>query len=176
MAWNTGTSYSSGSALTAAIISGIGNDLRTWGGNVDGGGYTLANVAAMTVTTHNATTVNATTVNATNINASGVISATGSGYVSTNHINSPSSQLTLDTASHAYDIVAGPNALVVKATTANIGINTFSAFGSGAGVIGIANRTTAPTTNPSGGGVLYCESGALKYRGSSGTVTTIAPA
>jgi hypothetical protein len=35
---------------------------------------------------------------------------------------------------------------------------------------------TAPTANPTAGGVLYVESGALKYRGSSGTVTTIANA
>ncbi len=27
--------------------------------------------------------------------------------------------------------------------------------------------------NPSGGGLLYVEAGALKYRGSSGTVTTL---
>jgi hypothetical protein len=33
-----------------------------------------------------------------------------------------------------------------------------------------------PTTNPSGAGILYVESGALKYRGTSGTVTTIANA
>jgi hypothetical protein len=33
-----------------------------------------------------------------------------------------------------------------------------------------------PTTNTTGGGLLYVESGALKYRGSSGTVTTIANA
>jgi hypothetical protein len=37
-------------------------------------------------------------------------------------------------------------------------------------------NAAAPTSNPSGGGVLYVESGALKYRGSSGTVTTIANA
>lgn len=37
-------------------------------------------------------------------------------------------------------------------------------------------NATAPTGNPSGGGVLYVENGALKYRGSSGTVTTIANA
>ena len=37
-------------------------------------------------------------------------------------------------------------------------------------------NATAPSANPSGGGVLYVESGALKYRGSSGTVTTIANA
>lgn len=60
-------------------------------------------------------------------------------------------------------------------TGGNFGWGTTS-FGSGVGVIGIANRNTAPTSNPSGGGVLYVESGALKYRGSSGTVTTIAAA
>lgn len=36
-------------------------------------------------------------------------------------------------------------------------------------------NTTAPAT-PTGGGVLYVEAGALKYKGSSGTVTVIAPA
>lgn len=46
----------------------------------------------------------------------------------------------------------------------------------GVGEIGITNATTVPTTNPSNGGVLYVQAGALKYRGSSGTVTTIAPA
>ena len=58
----------------------------------------------------------------------------------------------------------------------DIGIGTTDQFGSGAKVIGIANATTVPTTNPTNGGVLYVEAGALKYRGSSGTVTTIANA
>jgi len=57
----------------------------------------------------------------------------------------------------------------------NFGLGTTD-FGSGAGGIGIANASTAPTTNPAGGGVLYVEAGALKYRGSSGTTTTIASA
>jgi hypothetical protein len=51
-----------------------------------------------------------------------------------------------------------------------------TSIGSGNGVIGITNATTVPSTNPSGGGILYVEAGALKYRGSSGTVTTIAAA
>jgi len=55
----------------------------------------------------------------------------------------------------------------------NLGVLTTNQFGSGDGVIGIANATTAPTTNPTGGGVLYVEAGALKYRGSSGTITTL---
>jgi hypothetical protein len=54
--------------------------------------------------------------------------------------------------------------------------STTGAFGSGDGVIGIRNATTNPSTNPANGGVLYADAGALKWRGSGGTVTTIAPA
>lgn len=46
-------------------------------------------------------------------------------------------------------------------------------LGGGKGVFGMANRVTAPATTPTGGGVLYVESGALKYKGSSGTVTVL---
>jgi hypothetical protein len=49
-------------------------------------------------------------------------------------------------------------------------------FGGGVGVLGMDNAATVPTTNPTAGGILYIEAGALKYRGSSGTVTTIANA
>lgn len=55
-------------------------------------------------------------------------------------------------------------------------ITTESIFGTGKGVVFIANATTVPTTNPTGGGILYVEGGALKFRGPSGTITTIAPA
>ena len=58
----------------------------------------------------------------------------------------------------------------------NIGFRTGSQFGAGQGVMAIANATVTPSVNPGGGGVLYVEGGALKYRGSNGTVTTIAPA
>lgn len=60
-------------------------------------------------------------------------------------------------------------------SSANVGINGTS-FGAGTGVVFLANRSAAPSSNPSGGGVLYAEGGALKWRGSSGTVTTIAAA
>jgi hypothetical protein len=48
--------------------------------------------------------------------------------------------------------------------------------GGGSAVVFIGNASTLPTTNPSGGGILYVDAGALKYRGTSGTVTTIANA
>ena len=57
----------------------------------------------------------------------------------------------------------------------NLKLSAADAAG-GAKVIAIANATTAPSATPSGGGVLYVESGVLKYKGSSGTVTTVANA
>lgn len=60
-------------------------------------------------------------------------------------------------------------------TDGNFGLGTTS-YGGGAKTIGIGNAATVPTTNPTGGGVMYAEAGALKWRGSSGTVSTIAPA
>jgi hypothetical protein len=61
------------------------------------------------------------------------------------------------------------NHIQLGATSADVG-------GATGAVIGMKNATAVPTTNPTGGGILYVEAGALKYRGSSGTVTTIAPA
>lgn len=60
-------------------------------------------------------------------------------------------------------------------TSDNFGVGT-TAFGtSAAKVIGIANGTP-PSTSPVGVGQLYVQAGVLKYRGTSGTVTTIANA
>ena len=58
----------------------------------------------------------------------------------------------------------------------NIGFRTTSQFGGGRGVIAIANASLTPSANPAGAGILFVEDGALKYRGSNGTVTVIAPA
>lgn len=69
----------------------------------------------------------------------------------------------------------GGNILFATNTAANFGFGT-SDFGSGTRVLGLGNRTAAPSGTPAAGGVLYAESGALKWKGSSGTITTIAVA
>jgi hypothetical protein len=69
---------------------------------------------------------------------------------------------------------ASPTARLDIDSAGNIGVNGTS-FGSGVKVLFIGNGT-APGSNPTGGGILYVESGALKYRGSSGTVTTLGAA
>jgi hypothetical protein len=57
----------------------------------------------------------------------------------------------------------------------NLGINAKD-YGGGEGVLSLADAVVVPTSNPTCGGLLYVENGALKFRGSSGTVTTVAVA
>ena len=61
------------------------------------------------------------------------------------------------------------------AASGNIVAGNMAIATSSVSTIHISNGTI-PSANPTGGGVLYVEAGALKYRGSSGTVTTIANA
>jgi hypothetical protein len=78
-----------------------------------------------------------------------------------------------DAASGAARIVANQDGATLGG---NIALGITTAFGGGSRVVAIREAATVPTTNPSGAGILYVEAGALKYRGTSGTVTTIANA
>lgn len=64
-------------------------------------------------------------------------------------------------------------------TSPIMGGSTTSDLGGSAGfAIGMKDVTTAPTAanKPTGGGVLFAQAGALKWIGSNGTITTLAPA
>ncbi|HKY45194.1 MAG TPA: hypothetical protein VJM50_19030 [Pyrinomonadaceae bacterium] len=70
-----------------------------------------------------------------------------------------------------------------RAAGGNVGIGfararDFKEFGGGHGVIVIANASVAPDPDQTvpGAGILFIENGALKYMGSNGTITEIAPA
>jgi len=78
---------------------------------------------------------------------------------------------------NAADVVIGTNntGRITISSTGNIGLST-TQFGSGVGVIGIADAGTLPTTNPTGGVVLYSDNGTLKVRDSAGNVKVMAPA
>lgn len=72
---------------------------------------------------------------------------------------------------------AAPANLALSFATGNVGLYQFNSWGGGLrGILGIPNAGTVPSTNPTGGGLLYAEGGALKYRGSSGTVTVLGAA
>ena len=105
-----------------------------------------------------------------------VASISAAGAISTSSTLTTSSSLSL---SGGTGNIVGSGGLTCMTLGANRNVQLGSAtgnFGGGVVVVGIANATTVPTTNPSGGGILYVESGALKYRGSSGTVTTLGAA
>ena len=83
-----------------------------------------------------------------------------------------------DDTTTAYNLlninVLGTSRFLVTSTgNVGIGVSTFGT--SAANVLGLANAT-APSTSPAGMGQLYVEAGALKYRGSSGTITPLATA
>lgn len=69
------------------------------------------------------------------------------------------------------------NILIIDGATSNVNFAGSSPdFQSGQRIWFFRNRAAAPTGNPVNGGFLYASSGALVWRGSSGTITTIAPA
>lgn len=71
---------------------------------------------------------------------------------------------------------AGKEVRLSDTADRNTAIGGAGSYGGGQGVLFLANDTADPVANPTGGGVLFVSGGALKYRGSAGTITTIAPA
>lgn len=74
---------------------------------------------------------------------------------------------TLHTVANAFRV--DPDSNITLAGTAG-------SYGAGKGVVFLANAITNPSSNPTGGGILYVNAGALTYRGSAGTTSVIAPA
>lgn len=188
MAWNTGTAYSTTDPIDNTTFNGIGDDLRTWGGNVDAAGHEVTNCAALNgLTGSNPLLFKTNATERARITGPGLFGI-GCTPLYKFQLNAGTNQNLALTAGAAVatavtiqcvnDANAANIPLEIRSSLtyflSNIGLATVD-FGSGLGVIGIANGT-APSGTPSGGGVLFVAAGALKYKGSSGTVTTIAPA
>lgn len=141
-------------ALEVLPFGGSGNSVRMAFGT-DNSGYKLAwakNFAG--VVTDLMTLTDNGTLTITTVTATGGISAAG-------------------TVHGSFALTSGGNISTASGGSIRVGLTD---TGGGATVVAVRNATTVPTTNPVNGGVLYVESGALKYRGSSGTITTIANA
>lgn len=98
--------------------------------------------------------------------------ATGNTYL--NNTDTSADSVLVRFVIDQFKIVGGGAKGITIADNLAIGDDANPSYGGGTQVIYINNAAAVPTTNPSSGGILYTESGALKYRGSSGTVTTIA--
>lgn len=118
------------------------------------------------------------------ISASGVIglsdiSGSNSLIVTPSALSEPNANTQLTSQSHGLSLIAASsyniNFIVTVAGSYSFGVADPN-FQTGRGIIYVANNSAVPTGNPTSGGFLYVDSGALKYRGSSGTTTTIAVA
>lgn len=98
--------------------------------------------------------------------SSGIVTGTGTSNV---YINAAGNNGTGTTSYSAATVL-------FVGGTGNVGVNRSAGFGNGLGVISILDAATNPSTNPLGGGILYSDAGAGKWRGSSGTTTTFGPA
>ena len=85
----------------------------------------------------------------------------------------PTTLAVMGISGNNYVACSGVGTITLSQTT-QLGASV--SVGGGVRVLGIANATTDPTSNPTAGTVVYASSGALKARGSSGTVTTMAAA
>lgn len=68
--------------------------------------------------------------------------------------------------------IMAPNGGLYTRTNIQVGA-TVQDFGAGAGVIGLKDATTVPTTDPTGGVIIYAEGGVLKYRDPTGAVYSL---
>jgi hypothetical protein len=114
----------------------------------------------------------------------GATSNTGRYTLQTGNSDRWTMQLNSDSTDnlHFTDLQHSTDAVVVasQAVQPNMGLLTGSgspSYGGGTGVLFVAAAATAPTSTPSGGGILYVKSdGTLHYKGTSGTDTQVAPA
>lgn len=110
------------------------------------------------------------------LTASGDVQSTGGDVISNDRLTG--ARLGLDNAAIALD---GQTTIDHQGTGVDVPILLLQENGSSVfeveegGYVFLANKTITPAT-PTGGGVFFVEGGAYKFKGSAGTVTTIAPA
>ena len=189
---NTGSSTSAQLGLATAGIAGTYTKVTTdtFGRVTTGATLILSDLPAGVALTAsaNAFTVGGHTITAEAVGVKPLIlkGATSQSANLQEWQNSAGTVLATVTSAGTITGTTGLNINQIRGTDANTSIQlgnssvqlfaTSQSLGGGVKVLGITNATTVPTSNPTNGGILYVEAGALKWRGSSGTITTIANA
>jgi hypothetical protein len=166
--WKVAAAGTAGNAITFTQAMALNASGRLLLGTTTDDGVNLLQVAG------SASVVNAESNVAFKYGRSGT--SAGVGYIGAN--SSYSLIVTngaVDEVGQIFVAQSAPASSLTVNASGNIGFGTTTFGTSAVRVVGIADGT-APTTSPAGMGQLYVEAGALKYRGSSGTVTTIANA
>ena len=126
------------------------------------------------VQTSNSSNADGVTVRSTSSSASAGASLILNGYGNSWGIVCGSTARNSNALTFSLDALGTPSEKMRLDSSGNLLVGTTSTPTTAEKVIAMGNAT-APTASITGG-ILYVEGGALKFRGSSGTVTTIAPA
>lgn len=162
----TGSGGSSSAIGSGNVASGTGSSAVGRANTASNSTSSAFGFAATASGSNSLAVANRGTASATN---SGIFAIADSGSSLINN-TANSILIGLNTASaHGQIQISGSSFAFFNATNA-------PSYGGGAGVIFITNDFTDPTSDPVGGGILYVSSGALMYRGSSGTITVLGPA
>jgi hypothetical protein len=163
VAWPT--KPNAGDLIEDTLLDAIIDALALWGGNVNAAGYSLTGVGSLSVSTPNDAGV---TIASTGTIQSAYLTLTGrqASVDSPWHIVSAGNGL----AASSLRFVSDPSPFASPVLTLTTSVLTPANW------INVQNTGAAPGSSPGSGGYMYAEAGALKWRGSSGTVTTIAPA
>lgn len=93
------------------------------------------------------------------------------------YTNASGTNLGINAASGGQCLFSVANNQVFAANASGMWVGSgVASLGGGVNVFGLSNATTAPTSNPTGGGILYENAGSLSHRDPTGTVKVITPA
>lgn len=159
---------SNGSFTTTQGIVATGNYANSFGGSVIGG--TILTIKANSAS-NKAVVIQGAASQTANLQEWQDSAGTVQAYIGANGFINTNNSLRVagdNISAYRFQGVSDGNYTMNFPGSGNIQL--FSATndtGSGVGVLGIKNATTAPTSNPTTGGILYVGSGALLYRGTS---------
>jgi hypothetical protein len=81
----------------------------------------------------------------------------------------------VDTGDYFRILIGSSGNGLILDSNRNLGVGGLNSFGGGeGGCVCIPNASVNPSTDPTGGGILYCSAGTLYFRTSSGNVRTVA--
>jgi len=127
MAWLSRVNFIASDTLSFSDINNLGNDIRAWGGNVNGGGYTLSNVAisATNLTASSAVSAFSLTANG-GVNVNTGLFVTGGGQTGIVYVSGVGGMVVGTTSAHPLIVYANNAERMRILTTGEVGIGTAS--------------------------------------------------
>jgi len=127
MAWLSRVNFIASDTLSFSDINNLGNDIRAWGGNVNGGGYTLSNVAisATNLTASSAVSAFSLTANG-GVNVNTGLFVTGGWQTGIVYVSGVGGMVVGTTSAHPLIVYANNAERMRILTTGEVGIGTAS--------------------------------------------------